>query len=143
MYATLTSFIIGAILAFVGAWNLQGARITKLELDYANERNAQQLAAQQAAERHQAAFISATAAATSRANLLRVAAAAARSESDGLRESIATAMQAATASHDACLERAHALGVVFTQSTEQLTTMAERCDRHVSDVQTLTDAWPK
>lgn len=75
---------------------------------------------------------------------LRAAAAAARSESDGLRNDL-QAMRAsfATASRDSAIERAAAIGDVLGQCAIQHQSLAERCDRHVNDLKTLIDAWPK
>lgn len=61
---------------------------------------------------------------------------------DELRNAIA-ARDAAEESAAAATQRADTLGKLLAESGEALTAMAQRCDRHVNDVQTLLDAWPK
>lgn len=74
---------------------------------------------------------------------LRADADAARSESDGLRDDIAGLRdQLAAASRDAAVERASSLGAVLIQCAARYQVLAGRCDRHVSDLRTLMDAWP-
>ena len=79
-----------------------------------------------------------------REDVLRASAATARAESAGLRDD-ATGLrhQLDQLSRDATIERATAIGGVLAQCGERYQVLAERCDRHVSDLRTLTDAWPK
>lgn len=100
-------------------------------------------AAQQAAE-FSNKVIEAQNEAKQRETRLRAAADAARTESDGLRGDIgALRDQLANASRDAAVERAAAIADVLGQCAQRHQALAERCDRHVSDIRTLTDAWPK
>lgn len=75
---------------------------------------------------------------------LRAYAAAARTESDGMRGDLADLRQQYDKlSRDAVIERAAAVGVVLAQCTERYQGVAEKAERHASDVKTLIDAWPK
>lgn len=75
---------------------------------------------------------------------LRLAAAAARSESDGLlRDLEAMRADLATATREAAIERAAAIGDVLGQCSKEYQGLAERSDRHVNDLKTLMDAWPQ
>jgi hypothetical protein len=75
---------------------------------------------------------------------LRAAADGARGELDGLRIEIDAARdQLAGASKNAAVERAIAVGAVLQDCSRRYTGLAEKADRHVSDIRTLTDSWPK
>lgn len=75
---------------------------------------------------------------------LRAAAAAASSQLDGLRGELgATRDQLANASKDAAVERAVAVGAVLDECSRRYTGLAATSDRHVNDIRTLIDAWPK
>ena len=75
---------------------------------------------------------------------LRANADSARSESDGLRNDLAAIRgKLATASRDAAVERATTIAVILQQCSERYEGLAEKADRHVNDIRTLIDAWPK
>ena len=75
---------------------------------------------------------------------LRSVADSARTESDGLRNDVANLRgQLDGATKDAAVERATAIGTVLSQCAARHQVLAERCDRHVNDLRTLTDAWPR
>ena len=79
-----------------------------------------------------------------RENILRSGAAAAATESDGLRNDLASMRdQYDKLSRDAVIERAAAVGIVLADCTRKYQGMAETAGRHASDVRTLIDAWPK
>ena len=110
----------------------------RLEVAEANTR-----AANQAAEL-QAAVTKAQNEAKQRENHLRAAAAGARAESDGLRDDITILRdQLVGATREAAAERAAAIGTVLQQCAARHQELAERCDRHVNDIRTLIDAWPR
>lgn len=74
---------------------------------------------------------------------IRIAAAAAATESDGLRDDLAAMrVQLGELSREAAVERAAAIGVVLSQCAARHQELAQRCDRHANDVRTLIDAWP-
>lgn len=75
---------------------------------------------------------------------LRAAADAAAGESDGLRDDIAAMrVQLQQSTREAAIERASAIGAVLQQCAARHQDLAQRCDRHVNDIQTMIDAWPK
>lgn len=100
-------------------------------------------AANQAAElRNQ--VIEAQNEARKREQALRAAAVAAATESDGLRDDVAAMrVQLQQSTREAAIERASAIGAVLQQCAARHQDLAQRCDRHVNDIQTLIDAWPK
>jgi hypothetical protein len=80
---------------------------------------------------------------TARANANKVAAAAAATERDSLRDELAAASaKLPSLSHQACLARADALSGVFDQCAGAASRMAEKADRHANDAMTLDEAWP-
>lgn len=79
-----------------------------------------------------------------REDALRAAAAGARAESDGLRNDAADLRgQLESLTREAAIDRASAIAGVLGQCSTRYQVLAERCDRHVNDLRTLTDAWPK
>jgi len=79
-----------------------------------------------------------------RANANKVAAAAAATERDSLRDELAAASaKLPSLSHQACLARADALSGVFDQCAGAYQGMAGKAQGHLSDAMTLDDAWPK
>ena len=82
--------------------------------------------------------------AKSRETSLRAAATAAATESDGLRDDLAAMRdQYDQLSHDAIIERATAVNLVFDQCQRRYQGLAEKADRHSNDLRTLMDAWPR
>lgn len=132
----------GLTTAMVQTVRLSAARedlaALRLQVAEANTR-----AANQAAEL-EAAVTKAQNEAKQRERDLRAAAAGARAESDGLRDDLATLRdQLAGATHAAAIDRAAAIGAVLQQCSARHQSLAERCDRHVNDIRTLMDAWPR
>ena len=75
---------------------------------------------------------------------LRAAADSARLESDGLRndaDNLRLQLEAGT--REAAIDRAAAVATVLGQCAARYQVLAERSDRHVNDLRTLIDAWPK
>ena len=100
-------------------------------------------AAEQAASL-QRAVVKAQNEAILRETTLRAAAVAAASESDGLRNDIeALRVQLDSASREAAVERAAAIGAVLQQCAARHQSLAQRCDGHVSDLKTLIESWPR
>lgn len=82
--------------------------------------------------------------AESRAAANAAAAAAARTESDGLRDQlVASSANIPRATHDSLQSYASTITTVFSQCVERYQWVAAKADQHASDVQTLTDSWPK
>jgi hypothetical protein len=75
---------------------------------------------------------------------LRGAAAAAATQSDGLRDDLtAERLRYDQLSRDAVVERAAATSNVLADCSRRYQGMAAIADRHASDVKTLIEAWPK
>lgn len=142
--AKLIAFALVAASLFAGGWHVRG---WKADADIAAkdriimEENAR--AAEEAvALKNQ--VIEAQNEAKKRETELRAAAAAAGSQSDGLRDDIAALRgQYDRLSADAVRERAVAVGAVLQQCSQRYGELAEKADRHANDVRTLMDAWPK
>jgi NAD-dependent DNA ligase len=142
--------IIAAVIAataFAGgfgtAWKIQAGNINAKEAAHAKQElaNVQQSAAADIRRLDNA--ITAQARATHRAVALRRDADLARTELGRLRLAVASAVQTASTSPATCPERAAALGDVLTELGRAGAELAEKADRHASDVKTLTEAWPK
>jgi hypothetical protein len=83
-------------------------------------------------------------AATIRETALRRDADGARLAADGLRDDLADLRrQLPQLAADACRQRADTLAELFQQCEGNYRGLAEKADRHVSDVQTLRDGWPR
>lgn len=75
---------------------------------------------------------------------LRNTADSAKSESDGLRnDSAILRKQLDQLSRNAVIERASAIDAVLSDCAADYQRLAASCDRHVSDIETLIEAWPK
>ena len=75
---------------------------------------------------------------------LRRDAADARTESDGLHNDVAGLRAALDGSTRAsAVDRAVAVGAVLAQCAARYQVLAERSDRHVNDLRTLIEAWPR
>ena len=71
-------------------------------------------------------------------------AAAARTERDSLRNTLATAsLRLPVATPSACTEYATAVGGLLTECSAAHQELARSCDGHASDVQLMRDAWPQ
>ena len=141
--ALVAAFLSGAGIWFVQDWRY-GEQIAEMRRDTANEvvealrRNAARV------ESITTTYQEALNAARSREVVLRRDAAAARAESDGLREQSAeTARRLAAAPPAAVLEYAHTTNELLDHCSRRHQELAAKADGHVSDVQTLTGAWPK
>ena len=87
--------------------------------------------------------IEAQAAANARESDLRRDADRARRALNGLSHASNRALFAARSSHEACLVTAAAQRDVLTQCGEKYQALADDAGRHVSDIKTLTESWPK
>lgn len=83
-------------------------------------------------------------AAQARTKVLQVAIASARSESDGLRNDLATTRaKLSSASADAVREYANAASVILDQCQREYQDVAAKADGHASDTLMLQQAWPQ
>ena len=139
----IISALFGAGSGFYAAWHIQSGNIAKIELEAANERLAKDRAAHAVKERQTDAVITAQNAATIRARGTNRAADAAASSGHGLRVATADTVRAATADPDACPIATATLATVFGECVAEYSTLAANADRHASDVQTISESWPK
>lgn len=142
--------VIGALLAFAGV-QLHRFMDHEQQIGYGRavgEYNAKLVAQQQAAIEKQQALQKqledAQNAATEREQVIRSTAAAASAASVSLRDALTTIRAGVpTASVDALRKSTATLATVLDQCQGAYRDMAEKADRHASDVKTLQDAWPK
>lgn len=82
--------------------------------------------------------------ATIREQAIRRDVVGARNAVDSLQRELADIQRSLpTLAAEACRERADTLAELFGQCTARYGEVAEKADRHASDVKTLSDAWPK
>lgn len=122
--------------------NSAQAEIAQMKADHAEAVN---IAQQQAADQTKSLQEQKDAAiqeSQTRAAENAAAAGRARSELDRLRKQSAGGVGQARASHAACVEYAAAANDVLGECAGALAFLAEKADGHVSDIRTLTGAWP-
>lgn len=148
-WVLLAAVVALGALAGVQTVRLAGANtdVATAKLDASNLRaaiaEANTRAAEVAAE-NSANALKAQNEARKRENALRDAADSARRESDGLRDDADNLrLQLEASTKDAAIERASAIAGVLSQCSARYQVLAERSDRHVNDLRTLIDAWPK
>ena len=96
------------------------------------------------ASRRQTNVIEAVNAQTKRTQSIAASAAAARTESDGLRDDLAAVRAALpSASADARGDAATTSGQLLDQCARAYQELASKADGHASDTMTLQSAWPK
>ena len=147
----VAAFIGAVALGFMAAWQLQGLRLDALDVEFAKYRldvERQASEARQAAFKQQAAWLQekedALNAAKLREEKLRRDAAAAQSAARGLRDDLAALRERVSAdSVEACQRYVGSLSDVLGECGERYSAVAGIADQCVSDVQTLTEAWPK
>ena len=142
-FITVISLGVACAIGAGVAWRIQSATIAEMRLEHAETRIAAGRVARAAIERATTTVITAQNNAASRGPVLRAAADASRSELDRLRESTTNAMRAASGSLDACAANSVATSQLLNQCGAELQALAGRADGHVSDITTLTEAWPK
>ena len=126
-----------------GAWQFQEMRYG----NKAKDRVQAELDAERGAfarqERRQQAAIDAANAARAREVGNRVDAAATRDAYSRMLIASSAAAERAKASHDACIVATAAFKTVYDNCTGRYTELGENSQRHVNDIQTLTESWPK
>lgn len=131
------------VLAGLSGWRVNEWKWQAKEADRAKQELADQQSNAATAIRRLENVISAQSAAKQREHSLRVSAAAARSELDGLRTSISTTLSAAANDHAACTERASALGELLGAMAQTGGEIAAKADRHANDAAMMQQAWPR
>lgn len=138
----LITVALSGMLAFGAAWKVQDWRFIEKETARVEQEVVRERLAAEANLHQQKTVALAQNDATKRAGVLRRDADSARSAVSGLRQSTDAAMQAARTDLATCLDRAAAISDVLQATGERLRSLGETADRHVSDIQTLTAAWP-
>lgn len=141
----LPTLILGIALLVAGfgsGWQVQNWRYGAKEKDRVEDtlKQTREIAGHYA--ERAGAVIAAQNAAKVRESSLRSDADLARAELGSLREQSDAALLAGRSSIEACLVTANAFSVVFHQCAKEYQGLGAIADRHASDAQTLTDAWP-
>ena len=139
----LVSALVSSVLAFGGAWKIQSWRADAKEKARVEQILVEQRELRVLENRRNSAAASAQAAAVGRGIDLRRAADGSRVAIVGLHDAAAAALREADASHATCTQRAATLSGLLADSTKEYRDLGEKASRHVSDIQTLIDAWPK
>lgn len=126
-----------------GADHVQG-RWDAVRLEQTRQQLADQAAARAQEQEFNRQLQEAQHAAAEREQALRADLDAYRRAARGLRDTIAALERELPAATPAACRNTAAVALdVFGQCAERLGEMAAAADRHASDVQTLTDAWPR
>jgi len=137
-----TTILLSASIAFGAAWQVQDWRYAAKEKEHETHR-ATMLEQQRMADAVQLERLGTVQkAAETRALALRHSASDARRESDGLRGAIVTLSRIPPTDATASTDRATAVGELLADCSDRYQTVAAIADRHASDVQTLSEAWP-
>lgn len=144
LYTHVAAGIVGALVAATGAWQVQNWRhsniVAQIERKHTNELRDSLAKAQANFQR----VNDASADAEKRAQVARRDAANARSELERLRYTLTPISVPAPAdSCRPCVDRANSLAELFGQCAVALEELAGKADRHINDIQTLKQAWPK
>jgi len=142
----LPSLIVAGFTAVAGfglAWQLQADNITQLKLEQTNERLAQQRAVHQVKERQLDAVVKAQNNAATRTAVLRRESNDSRTAAQRLLDQSADSLRAASTSLEACTATAATLSVISNQCTTRYSELGEKAQGHVSDIQTMIEAWPQ
>lgn len=139
---TLASAVLAGVSGFGIAWKLQGANITELKEDYAQQLLVNERANAATAIRRVDQVMAAQNAANVRADSLRADANSSRAALIGLSNATERALSNAAASHNACLVTATANSELLNLCSSRYRELGETSDRHVSDLKTLTESWP-
>lgn len=148
-WVLLAALVAAGAFAGVQTVRLAGAHadVATAKLDAADLRTAIAEANTKAAEtaaENSATALKAQNEARKREDALRAAADSARRESAGLQldaENLRLQLEAGT--REAAIDRAAAIGAVLAQCGARHQVLAERCDRHVNDLRTVIDSWPR
>lgn len=146
LFRIIAAAVIAAAL-FGSGWTAQGWHRDSLEKERVEKQSQEDLAVARTNAatdvRRLDRVIAAQNSATARAAVMRTAVADLSNERDGLRAELAEArLSLAGQSNQACLDRVSALDRVFEACTARYSDLAERSERHVSDIKSMIDSWP-
>lgn len=140
IYIAVIALVFSAATGFAGAWKLQQGNIDDIEKSRLVAAAAAQSELHAVEQAGREAVIRAQNAARAREAKLRSDAAGARRALDGLRAATESAMSYAGTNHEACVVATATTSQLLNQCSGEYQDLAEKADRHVSDVQTLMDA---
>lgn len=143
IYTHVAAAILAAAVAATGAWKVQDWRYDAKEKERVEQQLEDQRIQAKTRLRQEERVVQAQNAATTRAIGLARDAAGTRSALISLSDATNTALRDAAISHNACTVRANTLGELFKESSGRYEELAEKAGRHISDIQTLTQAWPQ
>jgi hypothetical protein len=143
LIAALISAGVAGLAGFGAAWTIQGRTIDKLIIEAKDERIAQYRQSRANTERLTSQIAQAQESASNRAAVLALDADRARGESNGLRDSIATAMRASASTLEACTRHAGTLGELLGSCGDRLKDVSADADKWANQAVTLQKAWPK
>lgn len=143
IYTHVATAVLAAALSFGAAWQIQNWRMDANEKHRVEEQLADERELASMERKRINNVLDAQNNARLRERGLRADAGAARATVDGLRSAAERTVQAARSSLDACTERAAALGELLASVADAGADLAEKAGRHVNDIQTLTEAYPR
>jgi hypothetical protein len=135
----------GAVFAAGGtaAWQVQQWRFDSKEKERVEQILADERTAAKTQLRRTEQVVAAQSAAATRETGLRRDADNARLGLNGLLDATTGALQTGRSSLDACVAGAATASQLLNQCGAAYQELGERCDRHVSDIKTLMESWPK
>lgn len=137
------TFAIGLVVGLITGWGVQTSRIDALKSQHAATLAQSKAAAAQTETHLLKAVQDAQDQAVFRAKVVRRDARASADALERLRDDLARVRAAAlAATPPACPEPRPAIGELLAECAAELRDVAEKADRHVSDLRTLVDAWP-
>lgn len=148
VYTHLAAAIVGAAIAAVGAWQVQGWRygeqIANINTEHARQSEAAAKRALRMTEHYRENADAAVRKAEERLAQNKRDADRLRGELDGLRGDLASVPERITsATREAVDQYAAAATVVFDQCSRRYSEVAQAASGHAADVKTLMEAWPK
>ena len=136
-------FALGLVVGLTTGWGVQTSRIDALKSQHAATLAQSKAAAAQTENYLLKAVQDAQTQAVFRAKVVRRDARASADALERLRDELGRVRAAAiAATPPACPQPRPALGELLAECAAELRDVAEKADRHVSDVRTLVDAWP-
>lgn len=135
--------VASAATGFGAAWQIQSWRADSEEKDRVEATLENQRLIGATRTRNDQAVINAVNNGVARSAALRRDSDNARAAADSLRDEITRTVRDASASLAACTVRTAALGELCAAATESHRQLAEKADRHASDIRTIIEAWPK
>jgi hypothetical protein len=143
MNLTLISAAVAGALGFGSAWQIQSWKADANENNRLTEQANSQRELYVLGQKRSAVVNNAQNARVSREVSLRHHAVELRDVAGGLRIATRDVVRTATESPESCPVATAAIAAVFDQCVTEYSALAEIADRHVSDLQTINEAWPK